>query len=144
MEEASEVGSRDLRPSPRRRVFTVATANKALPLVGRVVQDVVSLYREMAQTQQQLAVDSPEPKRREQLENDVDRQEQEFERYVDELSSIGCELKDANIGLVDFIGRHEGRDVFLCWRLGEQQIDYWHEMHAGFSGRRPVALLRED
>lgn len=143
MEEA-KVRSLELQTIPRRRVFTVAAANQTLPLVGRVVQDVVTLCRQMVQTQQQLAADSNETKYREELEAQADRQELEFERYVDELSNIGCELKDANIGLVDFVGRHEGRDVYLCWRLGERQIEFWHELHAGFSGRRPVSVLKEE
>ena len=41
-------------------------------------------------------------------------------------------------GLVDFIGRHEGRDVYLCWKLGEERITHWHELNAGFAGRKPV------
>jgi hypothetical protein len=62
---------------------------------------------------------------------------------VDELTSIGVELKDYQMGLVDFIGRHQGRDVYLCWKLGESKIGFWHELHTGFTGRQPVASLRE-
>ena len=48
------------------------------------------------------------------------------------------------MGLVDFIGRHQGRDVYLCWKLGEAAIAYWHELQTGFAGRQPVSSLQED
>jgi hypothetical protein len=62
---------------------------------------------------------------------------------VDELEDVGAQLKDHQSGLVDFVGRHEGRDVYLCWKLGEESIAYWHELDAGFAGRKPVSLLHE-
>ena len=138
MEELFSSGD-TMKTAPRRRVFTLEQANKTLPLVGQIVGDIVALYREMAATQQRLASEPLDFFEREDLEMLAEKQETQFDYFVDELSEIGCELKDANMGLVDFIGRHEGRDIYLCWRLGEPQIDYWHELHAGFSGRRPVS-----
>ena len=64
-----------------------------------------------------------------------------LEDYVDELSEIGCELKDYQIGLIDFTGRYQGRDICLCWKLGEETITHWHELNSGFAGRKPVSLL---
>ena len=46
--------------------------------------------------------------------------------------------------LVDFIGRHRGHDVCLCWKLGEETIGYWLEIQTGFAGRQPVSVLEED
>jgi hypothetical protein len=57
---------------------------------------------------------------------------------VDELEEIGCEVKDVHTGLVDFRTRREGRAVYLCWRLGEDRIRYWHELDAGYAGRQPL------
>jgi len=67
-----------------------------------------------------------------------------LEDYVDELTDVGCELKDYQIGLIDFVGRHQRRDVYLCWKLGEERIGYWHEMNAGYAGRQPISTLQED
>ena len=61
-----------------------------------------------------------------------------LEDFVDELAEIGCELKDYTLGLIDFIGRHQGRDVCLCWKLDEQRVEWWHEPEAGFAGRQPL------
>jgi hypothetical protein len=53
-----------------------------------------------------------------------------------ELNELGVELKDLSTGLIDFRARREGRIVYLCWRLGEPRIDWWHELDTGFAGRR--------
>jgi hypothetical protein len=53
-----------------------------------------------------------------------------------ELTELGVELKDPATGLIDFRSRHEGRVVYLCWRLGEPRIDWWHDLDAGFGGRQ--------
>ena len=57
---------------------------------------------------------------------------------VGELDALGVELKDPSTGLIDFRARRQGRVVYLCWRLGEPRIDWWHELDTGFAGRRPL------
>jgi hypothetical protein len=76
-------------------------------------------------------------------QTDLDRAVARLDELVDELNDVGVELKDYQTGLVDFVGRHDGRDVYLCWKLGEERITHWHELNAGFAGRKPVSLLRE-
>lgn len=129
----------------RRRVFSLSRANSTLPLVRRVVADIVQLSRQMALVQQRLASETVEgdTDEMEMLDATTDQQESRLSALMAELTEIGCELKDANIGLVDFIGRHDGRDVYLCWRLGEDRIAFWHDLHAGFTGRQPIAALHE-
>jgi len=139
----TEIYPDDVGIAPRSHVFTLDKANKTLPLVRRIVQDIVTLYREMAAAQERLAPDTLDLFEREQLELAAVKQELELEGLIDELTAIGCDLKDANIGLVDFIGRHDGRYFYLCWHLGEEKIEYWHELHAGVGGRCPVSTLRE-
>ena len=143
MEETSDLESRETRVARRRRVFTLQQANSTLPLVARIVDDIVGLYRKITAVQQELASDSINPADRESIERVAQQQEQRFEQFVDELSDIGCELKDANTGLVDFIGRHEGREICLCWRQGEARIEFWHDLHTGLAGRKPIDTLHE-
>jgi len=143
MEETSRLYSQAPGTSPTRKVFTLEHANKTLPLVSRIVEDIVGTYRQMARTRQRLATETLSMADRDRLDFLAEEQERQFDLFIDELIEIGCDLKDANMGLVDFLGRHEGRCVCLCWRLGESRIEHWHELHAGFGGRRPVALLRE-
>jgi hypothetical protein len=54
------------------------------------------------------------------------------------INSWGCELKGVDEGLIDFPSEREGRVVYLCWRLGEDAIRWWHEIDSGFAGRQPL------
>ena len=143
MEEASDLYSRDTKSKSRRRVFSLEQANKTLPLVSQIVRDAAGLYREMAQLQLRLDGGKFAPHEKENIESQIERQEHRLEGYCVELAEVGCELKDPIQGLVDFVGQHEGHDVFLCWKLGEHRIEYWHDLHSGFAGRRPVSQIHE-
>lgn len=57
---------------------------------------------------------------------------------ISRISSRGVFIKDLELGLVDFPHIRDGEEVFLCWRLGEDSIGYWHNIDAGFKGRRPL------
>lgn len=55
-----------------------------------------------------------------------------------DLQQLGCELKGLDEGLIDFPAEREGRTVYLCWKLGEERIQYWHELDTGFASRQPL------
>jgi hypothetical protein len=57
---------------------------------------------------------------------------------VEEISSIGVQLKDLDVGLLDFPCRLDDEIILLCWKIGEPRIEHWHTMEAGFGGRQPV------
>ncbi len=64
-----------------------------------------------------------------------------MEALGEELEAIertGVTVKDLEIGLCDFLGVREGREVWLCWQYGEKQIRFWHDLDAGFAGRQPI------
>lgn len=143
MGQTSKLGTGGVGVVPDRKVFTVEHANRTLPLVRRIVEDLVDVYRQLATTQDRLANEELPTSVRDQLDREADAQEHRFDVLIDELGEVGCELKDANIGLVDFLGRHEGRDIFLCWRLGEDRVEFWHELHTGFGQRQAVSSLNE-
>src|SRR4051794_28427321 len=62
----------------------------------------------------------------------------ELQEVIDELQLIGVELKDAETGLLDFPAVREGEDVLLCWRVGEEAVEFWHDLEEGFAGRKPI------
>jgi hypothetical protein len=70
----------------------------------------------------------------------VDREARELARIVDELVELGVQVKDLDEGLVDFPALRRGETVLLCWKLGEDEIRYWHTVEDGFAGRRPLPL----
>ena len=56
----------------------------------------------------------------------------------EEVQDMGCELKGIEEGLIDFRTEMDGREVYLCWKFGEERIDWWHELDTGFAGRQPL------
>ena len=71
---------------------------------------------------------------------EVERLARELARLIDEITASGAEVKDLDEGLIDFPALRRGETVLLCWKLGENEISYWHPVEVGFSGRRPLPL----
>lgn len=126
-------------PTTFAKYFSAEQANAALPLVRRVVQDIVEQYQIIMSNHAKLQQDRLADEERQQAEAVQAEATEKMNSLAGELSDIGCELKDWECGLVDFPARLEGRDVFLCWKLGEEQVSQWHEIHAGFTGRESIA-----
>lgn len=63
---------------------------------------------------------------------------EQLSRMVDEIQQAGCLVKDLEMGLVDFPSLREGKEVYLCWKLGEEHIGFWHGIDEGFQGRKPL------
>ena len=124
------------------RRFTLAQANSSLPLVKRIVADIVRTHAQAASHREKLER-TGSVKDGQAIQRDLDQSIDRLQDLVDELSDVGVELKDYETGLIDFVGRHEGRDVYLCWKLGEESITHWHELDSGFAGRQPVSHLKE-
>ena len=129
-------------PSRPVRRFTLEQAQRALPLVKRIVADIVRTHG-LASSCRDAVERTTGARQASQAQHDLDAAIDRLEELVDELNDVGVELKDYQSGLVDFVARHDGRDVYLCWKLGEERITHWHELNAGFAGRKPVSTLRE-
>ncbi len=133
------------RPSRSKSVrrFTLKEANSTLPLVKRIVADIVKAHAHVAALRQRVQM-LEGGKELVEVQQQLDAATEQLKDFVSELSSVGAELKDFETGLVDFVGRHDARDVYLCWKLGEDEIAHWHELDAGFAGRKPISVLQED
>jgi hypothetical protein len=125
------------------KTFTIEQANRALPLVRRIVQDIVDEYarwQEMVKSLDVLAASSARGTAEiARLQQDIQQAARTIDGYVRELTELGIEMKGLDVGLVDFPGEIGGRRVYLCWRLGEPAVSHWHELDAGFAGRQPLA-----
>ena len=142
-------GSSSLTPkpvSPSRSVkrFSLDEANRTLPLVRRICSDIVKTQQRVADLESAMADMSTKAAAQGAGKTQIDHAMERFQAFVEELQSIGCQLKDHKTGLVDFLSRYQGRDICLCWKLGEDQIEYWHELNAGYAGRQPVRMLAEN
>ena len=126
--------------------YTVEQANRALPLVRRIVEDVVSQYRRWQDRVRELEAlnavrtAADEVPRAAELEREIQALAVEIDGFRRELRDLGLEVKDYALGLVDFPGVVGGREVFLCWRIGEPAVQFWHDKDVGYSGRRPLPL----
>ena len=115
------------------KYFTPSEAKKTLPLVSRIVKDILDTSREMRLIADEIG---------EKVENDprIQKLADDVESFMRELEEIGCFFKDWNfsIGLIDFPAIIDGKEVFLCWRSDEDDIMYYHEMETGFAGRKLI------
>ena len=137
------VGMSRAHPVLRMKTFTIDQANRTLPLVRKIVQDIVDEYARWQKLMKTLDVAAAAPSRDaaelERLQRDIQGAAAAIDRYVRELTELGVEIKGMDVGLVDFPGEMGGRSVCLCWRLGEPAVAHWHERDAGFAGRQPLA-----
>jgi hypothetical protein len=126
------------------KYYTPEMANRSLPLVRRIVEDIVVQFarwqarvREFEMVSASNSVAAPDP-RAVQLEREVASLAAELEHFQGELAALGVEFKDYVQGLVDFPSQRDGRTVYLCWCLGEPAVEFWHEVDGGYAGRQPL------
>jgi len=141
-----------MEASDNKKYFTVEEANSTLPLVRAIVADIVRQFGEIRDRKERLdgiqkMHSTPEREsdafyREEvaQIEDELAKEVEVLQGYIDELDRLGVELKDYVRGLVDFLASMDGRDVYLCWQLGEEDVAHWHELDSGFSGRHSLMV----
>jgi hypothetical protein len=122
------------------RFFTLQEANAALILIRPLMDEIQNIRNEILAHQPETweavrksAGNGGSPV--------LSRMVKRFDRLDDLLHQIlatGVQVKDINTGLLDFSATREGREVYLCWMYGENDIAFWHEVDAGFAGRRPI------
>jgi len=122
-----------------RRRYTPDLANQSLPLVRSIVTDVRDTALEMERLWGSLRATDPADEGYAELSDRVREIQERFAGLLEELKQLGIDLKDPFQGLIDFPAEREGKAVWLCWRLGEDSVEHWHELEAGFAGRQPIA-----
>lgn len=127
------------------KLFTLAEANRTLPLVRRIVQDIASYYpgwKDLVAKYELVAAqarpDWGESKDQLDLKAQIDDVARKINACLQELEQVGCEFKGFEEGLVDFHGKLEDHEILWCWKMGEERITHWHELDAGFAGRQPI------
>lgn len=123
------------------KYFTVEEARKLLPQIREAMEraiDASQLMQGFASEIQTLAdnavSNAGSPAGTAYLEHLLT-----LNSYISAIQDAGCLVKSVEDGLVDFPHLKDGREVYLCWRYGEDDIKYWHEVEAGFAGRKPLA-----
>ena len=131
------------------RYFTVEEANEALTDVRPLTEELVSHRRALVELQERQSAlarrisgngGNVEPSELQEVQERLDEQVAGIARCVARIHELGAQVKDLDEGLVDFPAHRGDEDVLLCWRLGEDEIEFWHGLDEGFSGRRPLPL----
>lgn len=128
------------------RYFTREEAEALLPQISVVLRDIQrerATIEECAEQLNKLELRARGNghdlhERIMKLQQEAIQRRQALRALAIELKRFGCELKDPATGLIDFLSLRDGHEVYLCWRLGEERINYWHEIQAGFAGRQPL------
>jgi hypothetical protein len=130
------------------RFFTLQQAEKLLPDVGSAIREAIALKAEYEQTEeewqnfsQRVAVMGGVRVDRGQVLEQKNRREEAaraLKQAIDKVHEFGCLVKDLDIGLIDFPTLFQGEEVYLCWKLGEAGIQFWHGVDEGFRGRKPI------
>jgi hypothetical protein len=123
------------------RYFTLQQANEALASIRPLMEEVQSIRQEILKYQPEIwsvmeksAGNGGNPT--------LSRMVKTFDRLdelIHKVQDAGALIKDINIGLLDFPALRNGREVYLCWKYGEGDIEFWHEIEDGFAGRQTIA-----
>jgi len=117
-----------------RKTFTPAEASRTLPLVKKIVADILVKGKEHRGL---VEDEGPETVVKEDRKNVL---EAELQELFHELEQLGCSFRDwgFQIGLVDFPSEIDGEPVLLCWRSDEPSVGFYHSAEAGYAGRKPI------
>ncbi|MDQ4076788.1 MAG: DUF2203 domain-containing protein [Chloroflexota bacterium] len=125
------------------RYFTVEEANEMLPTVEGLVAKLIEAYNRIMRLRPEVVrvLEKSETGSGSATASQMYLEFLRFESLLQEINKLGVEVKDPESGLCDFPALHRGRDIYLCWQFGEQQVEWWHELHTGYAGRRHVNEL---
>lgn len=132
------------------RFFTPEEADELVPQVQRAFREIDRLRGQSRRTRARLTdleaywgeeilrPDTPDHRTYEGLQEELEDAYKAIQKRVHEIHDIGGHVKSLDGGLVDFYAHHKGRTVLLCWQKGEPRIAFYHDLEAGFAGRKPL------
>jgi hypothetical protein len=130
------------------KYFTLREAQELLPFIAPHLEQAREQKKKVDELEEELARASAEimvlggsiPPRTRLAQTKLKREELagELKDAVSKVIETGCLIKDLEIGLVDFPALLRGEEIYLCWKLGEERIEYWHGIDEGFAGRKPI------
>ena len=135
------------------KLFTLEEANQLLPEVRQILKEMRSCQGQIQKLEEKKAVEelswlredgtvSPEAQKQVvHLQRQIELEGKQFEEEMEKLNHLGGQIKGLEEGLVDFFSQRGGGLVCLCWKEGEDQIRFWHDLESGFAGRRPIEEL---
>ncbi len=121
------------------RHFTIEEANLIVAVIRPFIREILEIRQNILRMQADVwpVIEKSIGNGGSQAASLAVKEFDRLEELVRQVQSSGAILKDINLGLVDFLGEREGRDVYLCWKFGEAAVEFWHDLESGFSGRQP-------
>lgn len=120
--------------------FTLEEANQALKVIRPLMEEVQTIRQKILANQPEAwpAIEKSAGNGGNRALSDLVQDFERFDRLIHQIQDSGAQIKDINTGLLDFSAMKDGREVYLCWQYGEEDIAFWHEVEAGFAGRQPI------
>jgi hypothetical protein len=130
------------------RRFTLAEAQSLIPRVDRLLRQAIEMKGAYDEAEKQIQAFQERVMMMGGVSVDRERAVEERTRRdgaaaqlrssIEQVQEVGCLIKDLDIGLIDFPTLYRGNEVYLCWKLGEGGIEYWHGVEEGFRGRKKI------
>ena len=122
------------------RYFSLDEARATLPQVKALMEQVQAARREILRVRPDAlpAIEKAATNGGNKAAGELSMHAMRLEQGVKGILALGVTVKDIDAGLVDFLGLRNGREVYLCWRYGEENLAFWHELNTGFAGRHPL------
>jgi hypothetical protein len=120
--------------------FTLEEANRALKVIRPLMDEVQAIRQKILANQPEAwpAIEKSAGNGGNRALSDMIQDFENFDALIHRILDTGAQIKDINTGLLDFSALKDGREVYLCWQYGEEDIAFWHEVEAGFAGRQPI------
>ena len=120
--------------------FTLEEANEALKVTHPLMNEVQAIRQKILANQPEAwpAIEKSAGNGGNRALSDMVQDFERFDMLIHQIQDTGAQIKDINIGLLDFSALKDGREVYLCWQYGEGEIAFWHEVEAGYAGRQPI------
>jgi len=125
------------------RYFTIKSANEALPSVIEKFNNLKKQKNEIMKAEQELQSSVSNFEEYMIQKQKLNSEMTKFYQMIEDLESTGVSLKGLDQGLLDFPSKRFDEDVWLCWKDGESEIKFWHDMNSGFNGRKPITVSDE-
>jgi len=128
------------------KLFTLDEANALLPQLEQTIEELRSIRTSISEAQRQVtSIERQAKQNGHDRTGDLTKARKRlseliasFDSEIKSINDLGCDLKDLETGLFDFRTEREGRVVYLCWKSGEPEIGFWHDLQGGFAGRQPL------
>jgi hypothetical protein len=122
------------------RYFTLEEANAALNVIKPLIEEILTIRQHILDQREEVwpVIQRAAGNGGSQSASKLAIEFERVDALVHQIQATGVIVKDLNMGLLDFPHLKEGREVYLCWKHGEEGIAFWHEIEAGYAGRQPI------